>query len=45
MGGRPKVGEPIAVTVAYRSVTDLPLVGVLFPDPVLRARAEMRVER
>ena len=45
VGGRPKVGEPIAVTVTYRSVTDLPLVGVLFPDPVLRARAEMRVER
>jgi hypothetical protein len=45
VGGRPKVGEPISVEVRYRSVTDLPLVGVLFPDPVLHARAEMRVER
>jgi hypothetical protein len=26
-------------------VTDLPLVGVLFPDPDLHATAVMRVER
>ena len=42
---RPAVGEPISVEVTYRSVTDVPLVGVLFPDPVLRSRAVMRVER
>jgi Flp pilus assembly protein TadG len=42
---RPSVGEPITVEVRYRSVTDMPLVGVLFPDPVLRSRAVMRVER
>jgi hypothetical protein len=42
---RPSVGEPISVEVSYRSVTDLPLVGMLFPDPVLHARAVMRVER
>jgi len=42
---RPAVGEPISVEVSYRSVTDVPLVGVLFPDPVLRSRAVMRVER
>ena len=42
---RPSVGEPITVEVRYRAVTDVPLVGVLFPDPVLRSRAVMRVER
>jgi Flp pilus assembly protein TadG len=42
---RPAIGEPIEVEVTYRSVTDVPLVGRLFPDPVLRSRAVMRVER
>ena len=42
---RPPVGEPIGVDVRYRVATALPLVGVLFPDPEFRARAEMRVER
>jgi hypothetical protein len=42
---RPSVGEPITVEVHYRAVTDVPLVGALFPDPVLRSRAVMRVER
>lgn len=45
VGARPAVGGSITVEVAYRSVTDLPLVGRLFPDPVLRSRAVMRVER
>jgi hypothetical protein len=45
VGARPKVGEPIAVDVEYHSRTDLPLVGALFPDPSLHARATMRVER
>jgi hypothetical protein len=45
VGARPKVGEPIAVEVEYRSRTDLPLVGALFPDPDLHASATMRVER
>ena len=45
VGPRPEVGEPIEVEVEYRSVTDLPLVGVLFPDPLLRQSAVMRVER
>jgi len=39
------VGEPIAVEVSYHSVTNLPLVGPLFPDPQLSARTVMRVER
>jgi Flp pilus assembly protein TadG len=45
VGARPAVGEAIRVTVRYRSVTDLPLVGVLFPDPDLRSSASMRVEK
>ena len=38
-------GGEISVTVRYHSVTNLPLVGVLFPDPDLRASSTMRVER
>jgi Flp pilus assembly protein TadG len=45
VGARPAVGEPITVEVTYVSRTDLPLVGVLFPDPTLRARVVMRVEK
>jgi hypothetical protein len=44
-GVRPPPGRPVTVTVAYRSPTDLPLVGPLLPDPLLTARAVMRVER
>ena len=42
---RPAVGELVRVRVRYRSATTLPLVGPLLPDPVLVARAAMRVER
>jgi hypothetical protein len=45
VGARPKVGEPIAVEVTYHERTDLPLVGALFPDVDLHARAVMRVEK
>jgi hypothetical protein len=45
VGDRPKVGDEISVTVRYTSNTDLPLVGVLFPDPDLHATSVMRVER
>jgi hypothetical protein len=45
VGARPKVGGEISVTVHYTSVTDLPLIGVLFPDPDLHATSVMRVER
>jgi hypothetical protein len=45
VGPRPPVGESISVEVTYVAKTDLPLVGVLIPDPTLRARAVMRVER
>jgi Flp pilus assembly protein TadG len=42
---RGRVGDTVEVTVSHRSVTNLPLVGALFPDPTLHARAVMRVER
>jgi hypothetical protein len=45
VGPRPDVGEPIRVDVAFRSVTDLPLVGALLPDPELHHSASMRVEK
>ncbi|MCZ7529876.1 MAG: hypothetical protein M5U31_05760 [Acidimicrobiia bacterium] len=44
-GRRPEIGEPVRVDVAYTSPTNLPLVGRLFPDLILRAHTEMRVER
>ena len=45
VGARPKIGGAVSVTVHYTSVTDLPLVGVLFPDPDLHATSVMRVEK
>jgi hypothetical protein len=45
VGDRPAVGEPISVEVVYTSRTRLPIVGVLFPDPEMHARAVMRVEK
>ena len=45
VGPRGRVGSEVTVDVRYRSVTSLPLVGALFPDPVLHAKAVMRVER
>jgi hypothetical protein len=45
VGARPELGGEISVTVRYTSPTDLPLVGVLFPDPDLHATSVMRVER
>ena len=45
VGSRPAIGGPIRVEVRYVSHTDLPLVGLLFPDPVLHATAVMRTER
>ena len=45
VGPRPKVGDLLTVEVSYRSRTELPIVGVLFPDPVLHARVVIRVER
>ena len=44
-GPRPPVGELVRVSVSYRSPTTLPLVGPLLTDPLLVARAAMRVER
>jgi len=41
--GRP--GDRVTVTVAYRSMTNVPLVGLLVPDIEVRAETTMRVER
>ena len=41
----PGIGEPRAVTVSFVSHTDLPLIGVFFPDPELTASVTMRAER
>ena len=40
-----QIGEPVVVRVHYKSRTTLPLVGALFPDPDLTARAVMRREK
>jgi Flp pilus assembly protein TadG len=40
-----RVGDEVKVVVHYRDHTNLPLVGPLFPDLVLRASATMRAER
>ncbi len=45
VGSRPEVGGPIRVEVRYVSHTDLPMVGLLFPDPELHATAVIRTER
>lgn len=43
--GRAGPGSRVQVSVVYRSVTDLPLVGPLLPDLTLTAEATMRVEQ
>lgn len=44
VGPRGPVGATVTVTVAYRTPTDVPLVGALFGEPELRATVVMRVE-
>jgi len=39
------IGEPIVVSVRHTARTNLPLIGALFPDPVLHARTVMRREK
>ncbi|MDQ1467320.1 MAG: hypothetical protein QOH10_1735 [Actinomycetota bacterium] len=45
VSGGARVGDLVEATVSYRSITDLPLVGPLIPDPWLHARVTMRAER
>ncbi len=40
-----RIGDDVVATVRYESKTSLPLIGALFPDPELEARAVMRRER
>jgi hypothetical protein len=42
--GRAGPGSQVTVAVAYRVVTDVPLVGVLMADVTVHADATMRVE-
>jgi hypothetical protein len=44
-GGAGDFDGEVTVTVRYRSVTDLPLIGAVFPDPELSASATFRSER
>lgn len=39
-----RIGDHVRVRVRYRSRTDLPLVGLLVPDPLLRGELTMRIE-
>ena len=43
-GGRRVPGGTVRVEVSYRAPTDVPLVGGLLGDPMLRASAAMRIE-
>ena len=44
VSGRGEPGSHVTAHVTYRSVTDVPIVGLLLPDPTLEAEATMRVE-
>ena len=43
--GGNQIGDLVVAEVSYRSVTDLPLIGPLVPDPWIHARVTMRAER
>jgi len=45
LGRRPKIGGAISVVLRVKVHTDIPVVGPLLPDPMMRARAVVRVER
>lgn len=44
-GGSGRIGDPVTATVRYRSKTDLPIVGALFPDIDITDDTTMRAER
>jgi Flp pilus assembly protein TadG len=44
-GGSGGIGDPVTATVRYRSKTDLPIVGALFPDIDITDDTTMRAER
>ena len=45
LGRRPELGGAISVVLRVKVHTDIPVVGPLLPDPMMRARAVVRVER
>jgi Flp pilus assembly protein TadG len=44
VSGRGPAGSRVTVVVTYRALTRVPIIGALLRDPVLTARATMRVE-
>lgn len=45
LGERPEIGGAVSVVLHVKVHTDTPVVGPLLPDPMMRARAVVRVER
>ena len=45
ISGGEQVGDLVAAVVSYHSITDLPLIGPLVPDPWLHATVTMRTEQ
>jgi TadE-like protein len=45
ISGGARVGDLVVAAVSYHSITDLPLIGSLVPDPWLHATVTMRTER
>lgn len=43
--GAGRVGDPITATVQYRAKTEVPIVGVLFPDVEISDSTTMRAEQ
>ena len=44
VGSGARLGQPVQVTITYRSGTFAPMIGPLLPDIVLHGRASMRRE-
>lgn len=45
ISGGARVGDLVVAVVSYHSITDLPFIGPLVPDPWLHATVTMRTER
>jgi Flp pilus assembly protein TadG len=45
LSGGGAIGEPVTATVRYTAATDVPIVGVFFPDVELRDSTTIRAEQ
>ncbi|AKL72525.1 TadE-like protein [Actinobacteria bacterium IMCC26256] len=45
LGNHREIGDSISVVLRIKAHTDIPVVGPLLPDPIMKARAVVRVER